>query len=178
MESKMDQKLDMFLDKVAERFGMNNQRPSVAAAADESDGNGRAHRKLHRKEVAVSIFIAIIIITGIVIFLPENFAICPLQKEIDYLLRQNGLEHELNTDLTFREQETEVDAHVVPVLQEALGRSGIQATHTLIHDVLHQKFKYQKSKKILSAEEKENLQRRQHANNRSQEVRCKFVDYW
>lgn len=72
MESKMDQKLDMFLERVAERFGMNNKRPAVAAAGDESDDNGpddnrRVHqmrskdRKLHRKEVAVSVVIAIII---------------------------------------------------------------------------------------------------------------------
>lgn len=70
MESKMDQKLDMFLERMAERFDMNNRRPAVAAAADESDNNGpddnrpddnrRVHqmrskdRKLHRKEVAVS----------------------------------------------------------------------------------------------------------------------------
>jgi hypothetical protein len=98
-----------------------------------------------------------------------------LQKEIDFLLRQNGLEHELNTDLTFREQETEVDTHVVPLLQEALAQSGMRATHTLIHDILHQKFKYKKSKKILSAEEKESLLRRQHANNRSHEVR--YINY-
>jgi TFIIF-interacting CTD phosphatase-like protein len=73
MESKMDQKLDMFLERVAERFGMNNKRPAVAAAADESgdngsDDNGRVHqmrskdRKLHRKEVAVSVVIVIIVV--------------------------------------------------------------------------------------------------------------------
>jgi len=67
MESKLDQKLDMFFEKMAERFGMNNERPAVATAADESDDNGRVHqmrsqdRKLHRKEVAVSDVIAIII---------------------------------------------------------------------------------------------------------------------
>jgi hypothetical protein len=100
-----------------------------------------------------------------------------LQKEINYLLRQNALVHELNTNLTFREQETEVDTHIVPTLQEALAQSGIQATHTLIHDIVHQKFKYKKSKKILSADEKENLTRRQHANNRSHEVKYKFTDH-
>jgi hypothetical protein len=93
-----------------------------------------------------------------------------LQKEIDYLLRQNALDYELNMNLTFREQETEVDTHIVPALQEALAQSGIQTTHTLIRDILHQKFKYKKSKKILSADEKANLTRRQHANNRSHEV--------
>jgi len=70
-----------------------------------------------------------------------------------------------------------VDTHIVPLLQEALAHSGIQATHTLIHDILHHKFKYKKSKKVLSAEEKENLLRRQHANNRSQEVRDIIISY-
>jgi hypothetical protein len=109
--------------------------------------------------------------------LAKKFAIYPLQKEIDYLLRTNSLEYELNTDLTFREQETDVDTHIVPLLHEALAQSGIQATHMLIHDIVHQKFKYKKSKKILSAEEKENLMRRQHANNRSHEVMYKFINY-
>ena len=44
MESKLDQKLDMFFEKMAERFGMNNERPAVATAADESDDNGRVHQ--------------------------------------------------------------------------------------------------------------------------------------
>jgi hypothetical protein len=75
----MDQKLDMFLERVAERFGMNNRRPaaadesvtaaadeSVTAAADESDSSRHQmrskDRKLHRKEVAVSFVIAITIL--------------------------------------------------------------------------------------------------------------------
>jgi len=70
-----------------------------------------------------------------------------------------------------------VDTHIVSLLQEALAHSGIQATHTLIHDILHHKFKYKKSKKVLSAEEKENLLRRQHTSNRSQEVRDIIISY-
>lgn len=119
----------------------------------------------------------LLLLLSLLFCLAKNFAIHPLQKEINYLLRQNALEYELNTDLTFREQATEVDTHIVPVLQEALAQSGIQATHTLIHDIVHQKFKYKKSKKILSAEEKENLMRRQHANNRSHEVKYNFINY-
>jgi hypothetical protein len=61
MESNMDQKLDMFLEKMAERFNMNNKGPVVAVAADESVDNGvhetfSKDRKLHRKEVAVSVY--------------------------------------------------------------------------------------------------------------------------
>lgn len=66
METKMDKKLDMFLEKLAERFGMGNTKPVTAepnGRNEEEHAQHEADRKHHRKQVAVSIIVFITILT-------------------------------------------------------------------------------------------------------------------
>jgi hypothetical protein len=60
METKMDNKLDMFLEKLSERFGMGNTKPAAAEPSGRNEEEHAQHKvdtKNHRKQVAVSIII-------------------------------------------------------------------------------------------------------------------------